>query len=247
MLQLSGGMLLLDNQADNFRLGNLYYHGYGVVKDRGKARNYYLAAADSNCTGAMVMMFYIHIYTGLDSEAYAWCKRAADMGNVGGLYRLGVCYAKGIGVEKEREKAIKYFELDAMKSSIYQYELGMAYMKGLEGLRMDMAEALKWLEMAATNGVLRAQYELGKRYTKGSNLKKNMAEALKWLEMAANNGELRAQVDLYKYYDGETMYDKALIYIQMAVDQKDKESYKILGKYYLCGYGVEMDFDKVLG
>ncbi|MDR2869950.1 MAG: sel1 repeat family protein, partial [Deferribacteraceae bacterium] len=64
----------------------------------------------------------------------------------------------------------------------------------------DYAEAVKWYLLAAEQGDMFAQCELGYAYKKGMGVEPNIAEAKKWWRKAAEQGEENAARELnYKY------------------------------------------------
>lgn len=42
------------------------------------------------------------------SKAFEYYKKAADMNDTGGLFRLALCYKRGTGVNKDKHKAIDF-------------------------------------------------------------------------------------------------------------------------------------------
>ena len=66
--------------------------------------------------------------------------------------RLGVIHAKGQGVPKDYEEAIKWFHMAAEQGHAEaQSNLGGMYFKG-EGVPEDDKEAVKWYRLAAEQG-----------------------------------------------------------------------------------------------
>jgi len=76
-----------------------------------------------------------------------------------------------------------------------QLELAGLYAKG-QGVRTDMAEALKWYTKAAGQGNVEAQMKLGGMYIAGKVVRKDSAEAAKWFMMAADSGNAAAQCQM---------------------------------------------------
>lgn len=61
------------------------------------------------------------------------------------------------------------------------------------GVTQDYAEALKWYKLAATQGQVEAQGNLGNIYAFGLWVPKDYNEALKWYKFAADQGNAVAQ------------------------------------------------------
>ena len=57
------------------------------------------------------------------------------------------------------------------------------------GVAKDMAQAVRWYRVAATNGVAEAQVKLGAMLATGTLGETNLPEALLWFRRAAENGD----------------------------------------------------------
>ena len=57
------------------------------------------------------------------------------------------------------------------------------------GVAKDVYEAVKWYRLAADQGNVIAQYNLGVCYANGTGVAKNDAEAVKWYKKAAAQGD----------------------------------------------------------
>ena len=57
----------------------------------------------------------------------------------------------------------------------------------------DSAEAIKWYKLAAGQGHVEAQYNLGCMYHYGKGVDEDYAEAIKWYQLAADQGDVNAQ------------------------------------------------------
>ena len=60
------------------------------------------------------------------------------------------------------------------------------YMDG-QGVTQDPAEALKWLESAAAQGLLDAQFALGNIFAGGSGMPKDNVRAYMWYDITASH------------------------------------------------------------
>lgn len=81
-----------------------------------------------------------------------------------------------------------------------QYDLGMAYRKGQQGLAQNDQEAFNWISKAAQSGHAEAQNELGFMYGSGLGTAQNHAEAFNWLSKAAHQNFPLAQLNLGIWY-----------------------------------------------
>jgi TPR repeat protein len=81
-----------------------------------------------------------------------------------------------------------------------QYQLARCYDNGA-GVPEDNAEAIKWYQKAADQGVAEAQYNLGTFYDSGQVVAQDFQEAAKWYGKAAAQGIAVAQLNLGVMYD----------------------------------------------
>ncbi len=51
------------------------------------------------------------------AEAVKWYRKAAEQGNVGGQYNLGVMYSEGRGVERNDAEALKWYRKAAAQGN----------------------------------------------------------------------------------------------------------------------------------
>ena len=177
---------------------------------------------------------------------------AARNGNTDAQYKLGGCYFNGIGVEKNREKAIEWWtkasEQDDDVSRYAEYQLGKCYYEGI-GMERDYSKATEWYEKAAEHGHSEAQYILGEFYFNGTIVKKDEKKAVEWYMKSAEQKYAEAQYRLgWCYYNGtgieiNTSYavKKWLEFIDNTystffVDEPEDLKKMILTAQYMLGY-----------
>ena len=73
-----------------------------------------------------------------------------------------------------------------------QYKLGFLYYQG-QGLQQDVAEAVKWMRMAAEQGNADAQFNLGTSYAKGEGVPQDIILAHMWFNLSAAQGAADAK------------------------------------------------------
>lgn|GEM_PF-942316 len=121
-----------------------------------------------------------------------------------------------------------------------QYLLGKKYLLG-KSVERNMAEAIKWLELAAAQNHKKAQYSLGKMYLYGEGVAANYIYALDYLSKAANANHVGAQFELGNYYAmgvvGPKNYQKAVKWYREAVDRQFAPAMSALGKILYEGSG----------
>lgn len=111
------------------RLSRLYAEGLGVTKDVDKARTMLQLAAekeDPEACGRLGECYeYGELGIGKDYEkAVEWYRKSAVEGDACGLFNLGRCYMKGIGMELDYKAAVMWLELAAAeKGEYFGYDL----------------------------------------------------------------------------------------------------------------------------
>ena len=138
-----------------YKLAEIYFT-YEEYKDNEKGKKYLIQSALNLYEPALIKVAYFSyegIYMnqdfGISFECY---KILHEQGNKNATNMLGVMYAKGEGVEKDKQKAYSYY-LDAAKSGNdkAQFNLAIMYYNG-DGVDVNYNEALKWASMARDNG-----------------------------------------------------------------------------------------------
>ena len=118
----------------------------------------------------------------------AQTKKWAAAGQPSAQFNLGSRYARGDGVRKNVDQALKWYHLAAAQGdSGAELNLGALYEAG-EGVPKDLAMARKWYLLAADQGLDGAQYNLGRVYSLGLGVSKDNVEADKWFSLAAASG-----------------------------------------------------------
>jgi enhanced entry protein EnhC len=103
---------------------------------------------------------YEEVFDKLDAQAV--------IGDTSAQFDIGQMYQHGIGVKKDIEEAIKYYQLAAAQENLpSEYNLGMIYLLGDDGVEPDYKLALKWLNDAAFKGNDFAEYVLARIYEHG--------------------------------------------------------------------------------
>ncbi|MCL4456380.1 MAG: sel1 repeat family protein [Nitrospirae bacterium] len=101
------------------------------------------------------------------------------------------------------QKAYNLLLKEAEKNNpVAQYNLGFMNQagKGVKGVRENYKEALKWYRLAAEQGHLDAQINLGYMYHNGMGMLKDYKEAIKWYKLAAEKGNALAKCNLAEMY-----------------------------------------------
>ena len=174
------------------------------------------------------------------AAARAACARAmADWPREG---RFAAYAGRAAEADGNDEEAVRLFRLGAEQGNAFaQWSLGIAYMRGLNGLQADEGEGLRLLRLAAAGGAPAAQVELAGRYADGTGVAKDERETVRWLRLAAEDGHAPSQVMLGTMFrDGAGVAKderEAVRWYRLAADQNSGVGQIALGVAYEDGIG----------
>ncbi|WP_296220311.1 tetratricopeptide repeat protein [Pseudomonas sp. UBA2684] len=170
-------------------------------------------------------------------QAQDACRAPAEAGDAKAQYKMAVI----ANALKQYPEALKWARLAAKNTAEGRYQLGLLYYRG-HGVEQNHAEALKWYEQAATQGLASAQYQSGRMYAQGQGTAANPRKARSRLSQAANQGHREAQTRLGHMYlagDGGTAdVTSARQWFLKAARQGAAEAQYQLGQMYARGQGV---------
>ena len=178
------------------------------------------------------------------------CQAVAMQGDALAQYRLGVCYQKEIGVEKNEVEAYKYYTLAADQGHANgQCSLGWCYENG-RGVTQSFTEAARYFKLAADQGHAGAQFNLAVCYANGEGVTQSFTEAARYFKLAADQGHAGAQFNLAVCYangEGVTQsFTEAIKYYTLAADQGHAGAQCSLGWCYEHGKGVEQNLTEAV-
>ena len=181
-------------------------------------------------------------------EAEKKYRAAAEKGDIGAQFKLGLCYAKGDGVLQDDQKMAYWWRKAADQGYVKaQVNMALCYANG-KGVPQDDAEAVKWYHKAAIRGNPVAQYELGVCYTCGRGVVKDCGKASHWMQKAAVQGYAAAQYDLASDYIHTSTQSivphntaRGVYWMRKAAEQGYARAQLSLGLLYATGDGVPKD------
>ena len=151
-------------------------------------------------------------------------------------------------VSSVKELVKLYFQQAENGDLEAQFWISEIYQWAMPDTPKNVRLRVEWLRLAASQGHVKAQYNLGVRYHKGLGVKQNYRKAFHFYELAAKQGLDRAQRNLaFLYREGlgvEQDYKKAHYFYQLAAQQGDVMAQGELGFLYQNGLGVEKDYKK---
>ena len=190
-----------DDAAAQFNLGLMYGDGHGLAQDIVRAHMWLnLASANGNkaarrsrsrvatqMTPAQIAEAQIGAREwrakhgqGValhDAQAGKWLRNAAEQGDPGALFNLGIMYDMGHDVAQDHAEAVKWYGKAAVQGHVgAQYNLGVIYYLG-HGVTQDYMEALKWFKIA--NVFSPAEASVGRIFSAGQMSPAQAAESQK--------------------------------------------------------------------
>ena len=179
-----------------------------------KAVRWYQKAAQAGNIDAMYRMAVIYEMGPKElqsqSQAAAWYEKAAVLGDTSSqiaMLRIGKSEAiiqhwanilDQKGIPLGRNTLRKTGDLDMSVNPTYceqsaragnpeaQYQMGLMYEKGMNGLKPDMKKAVAWFETSARAKYSKAQLRLAQCYEFGNGVTKNQDTARAYYKQAAN-------------------------------------------------------------
>jgi uncharacterized protein len=207
-----------------FKLGSLYYQGWGVPQDYREAATWLRKAAEQNNVFAQVTLGIAYsegLKTGIVEiekdypQALMWFIFATAQGDLEALELRDslatkmtpaqISEAQKLAREFKPQnvytKALTEFKALAEKGdAAAQLKVGVIYYSG-QGVPRDYREALAWFKKAAEQGNPLAQYNVGFMHEQGQGTPQDYMEAAKYYRQAAERGNQLAQYTLGSLYE----------------------------------------------
>ncbi|BCS83623.1 Sel1 repeat family protein [Cotonvirus japonicus] len=182
-------------------------------------------------------------------------KSCAKSGDAIAQNNLGYVYLKGITVEKNDRKKMKWYERSALQGFSYgQYNLARELICESNS-DLDIDKILTLLELSANQNCPIAQYELGNLYKNGKLIEPDRLKSLFWYGRAIKNKHVNSHYTLGNIYKTGIFnnsdniicdHDKAIdLYTYAANNELGISQYQ-LAKMYKYGFGVERDYSKTI-
>ena len=185
-------------------LGEIYSRGLGVAVNQTEADKWYAMAAEQGEPEAM----FRHALTLLagdpkSAEGRALMEASAENGNALARFNLAQLIIAERPGAASRERAYPLF-LAAAEAGVTdaQYAVARYHLEGQAPGESSMAEAQRWLEIAARQGFDTAQLDLGFLHLEGLSGKRDLALGFAWVLRAAQSGNVAAQAEVAKLYWG---------------------------------------------
>lgn len=170
------------------RLGQCYQKGYGVEMNISKAIEYYVQAILTNQEAVPSILEE----WGIVSEKSVLDEYPVTVSGEE-LFRDGIKYHLGDGVEKDDRKAVKCFKAATEKGYNLAYcYIGCCYMNNIGVGEKDYIKAAAHFKLGAEHGEVNAISWLGYCYIWGFGVERNYTKAVQYLEGAIALGDAQA-------------------------------------------------------
>ena len=124
-----------------------------------------------------------------------WFEEAAKSGDLVLVFNLGMCLARGVGVERDDEQSAQWLRRAADGVVDAQYIYARMLTEG-RGVECNLPEARAWFARAAQAGMPEAEVALGEMMTNGRGGPRDLATALELFANAADKGHSGAMFAL---------------------------------------------------
>ena len=153
------------------------------------------------------------------------------------MLAMGIIYANGDGVKKDKELSKQWFKKAANAGNAH----AMSKLGNIYASKEEYKKAFKWFKKAADVGDAKAAYNLGYFFTGGLGVDANLKMALIWYEKSAKSGNIDAQINLgFMYIAGhgtKVDYKKAAYWIKKAKDTGNVKANLMWKEFKLEEYG----------
>lgn len=186
-------------------IGELYWHGYGVGRDRKKAVDWYRFGAEGGNREAQFAYGNILLQgqlVQLDKEkGRSYLEKAASAGHIKAAFNLAQLITAARPTWAGFKRALPWYKQAAEGGlADAQYALANIYAEAKGVPYNDEETARVWLEKAAKSGFETAQLEFGVWLVNGRGGPKDEAAALIWIKRAAAQQNVIAQNRLARMY-----------------------------------------------
>ncbi len=204
------------DSIEDYYLGRMYLHGYGVLKSNALARQAFKSAADKGDLPAQLLMAKLELFQNHDPEqAFFWFKKAAKANDISAQMYCAGAYLFGFGVKKNLDAAREFYIPAARAGNpIAQRTLADNFLNSRQAANHKMG--LVWLGKAVELRDPEAEVMMAELYRTGDKVLKNADQAKQLLEGAIAQGYVPAiyQMGLFEQsqehmQDAQTWYLKA--------------------------------------
>ncbi len=186
-------------------VAELLTRGLGVPADQEAAAKWYAKASENGVPAAQFQYALMQADGKFVSKDPAGALRlmraAADAGNTLAQFNLAQMYVQDDRGPGGFAKALPYYERAAATGlPDAQFAMAQIFQSGVAGKKKDLAEARRYLLLAAKQGFDTAQLDLGTWMVEGRGGPRDAKGGFIWLKQAAEGGNVAAMNRLAKLY-----------------------------------------------
>lgn len=232
-------------------LGKMLLNGEGIPSDVGSGTEWLRKAAVRGDKEARELLAS-HYYQFQNDErsirkAVKWYRLLAKDGDINAQKRLGDIFIHVRSLRSNPLAAAYWYRKAALKGDrLAQYELAwLCRCRHGNVPALDPAEAVKWFEAAADQGMRDAMLQVADMYRLGDGIPKAPEKALAWYTRAMEQGDLRATLIIgLMHYSGCGIRKDVCVaaeWFRKAADQGNPHGKAILAYFYQIGVGLPKD------
>ncbi|KAM9357474.1 death ligand signal enhancer isoform 2-T2 [Symphorus nematophorus] len=172
------------------------------------------------------------VKSGNYKEAFICFVAAAEQGYSKAQFNVGVCYEKGRGVSKDKEKALYYYSKAAAgghRQAQYRYAKLLLTSRGQQSLE-ELNTAISLLEQSSAAGLSKAQVCLASVYSQEPM--RDGSKSVHYLKMAAESGDDTALLLLGECFESgfgvQQNLSTAIEYYKRAARAGNKQAERLL-------------------
>ncbi|PVV01439.1 hypothetical protein BB560_001168 [Smittium megazygosporum] len=246
-------------------IGTMYQNGnYIYPVNESKASSYYLLATKGHHSKAAFRIGELHEKRRQYSKSIQCYIKAASMGVPEACYKLALCYLYG-NLNQKKNYRIGIIQLNRAASlgesdfPDANYLLGKLYLGEFEdkllyeSFFVDVNEGLRLIEKAASSGLAKALYKIGKFHIYGVyKYTINIRLGIDYYFSAAKAGCADAKYEISKFYVNgykgivNPNPEQSFLFCYEAAELDNAKAMCTLGEYYLKGFGTTKDTGKAL-
>lgn len=169
-------------------LGAVYADGNIVDRNHARTIELWERAAEYGNGTAPAYLAELLADLGHAEEAYEWQKRAAELGDLDCIVKLGHSFYSGERAPADYQAAARwYLQAAEAGSASGQTSLAICYFNG-QGVEQDHGRAAYWHARAAEQGASLSMYYLGQQLLSGQGVTQDVAAGNHWMAKAKAAG-----------------------------------------------------------
>ncbi len=163
--------------------------------------------------------------------AYKMASKLSEGGNPDADLLLGIMHFSGLGVVRDQQKALAFYQSAAEQGqAAAMHNLGAMYYRG-EGVNINYARSREWNMKAAEGGLVMAQHDYASMLRTGIGGPKDTKQAMFWYEKASRAGYANSSYQLGMMLSAGSGQNQAqsMRFLCKAASQNHQDARRALG------------------